>query len=128
MRMRVFRHGRGSTAAAAWLLTVGLCAFVATKLWPLLLLGLFTFYCARWYLLRQEKIDKSWSELREAETLRQLIAAAEPASPADAFGTCPNCGTADVHLVTEVRGSVATRNCAHCLKDWTVDHSVAVDR
>ena len=82
------------------------------------------------YWVQRQRVERARStrlsaerEKQEAATAAQLMADAEPRTIEDQFGTCPNCATIDYHIISKIDGTSATRNCAHCLKDWTINHA-----
>src|SRR5690349_14723610 len=82
------------------LVVLGLALTVMRYVWPLLLAG--SVGCLATYLLQVRKDRREEAEIRdaqeylawrrrEADRTAQLLAAAQPRTPADRFATCPRC-------------------------------------
>lgn len=62
--------------------------------------------------------------IAEVRAYLRLMAAAQPQTPTDQFGTCPNpaCDMDGYHLIVNTNGMITTRACVFCMHEWTTDH------
>jgi hypothetical protein len=119
-----------SNSGCGLLVLLGIGCALAVKLWPLLLalaaIALAVVGVQAYDKSRKRRAATSpAAKQAAAERLEELkqLAAAQPATSTDTFGTCPGCAKTNVLTVIGTTDEGTTRRCPECMHQWTVDHS-----